>query len=364
LSEFTGERVIPGLVDADLLNEHLARYRFARLFAAPGGTVLDAGCGSGYGAAAFGESACVIGTDVSADAIQYAREKFAGPVVRFLQAACENLPFGGASFDLVTAFEVIEHIERWQDLLAEARRVLKTSGVLLVSTPNKSYYAESRAAVGPNPFHRHEFEFEEFRSALDAVFPHVRIWTQNHTEAIVFAPRRVRGATLEATGDPAPEQAHFFLAACSLSPIRASEVYAWIPSSANLLREREHHILKLEGEIRKKDAWMQELVENHASLQREHEETLEELGRRNEWAEGLNGELAGARLEIERLNEQLVERAHWGQSLDAQLEERSRELLDATTRLRHLESERRLIADSKWIRLGRKLNLGPVVDGE
>ena len=42
LAEFTGERVIPGQVDADLLNEHLARYAFAARLAR-GKRVLDAG---------------------------------------------------------------------------------------------------------------------------------------------------------------------------------------------------------------------------------------------------------------------------------------------------------------------------------
>ena len=50
LAEFTGERVIPGQVDIDLLNEHLARYTFAARLAR-GKRVLDAGCGAGYGSA-------------------------------------------------------------------------------------------------------------------------------------------------------------------------------------------------------------------------------------------------------------------------------------------------------------------------
>ena len=70
------------------------------------------------------------------------------PAVRFLQASCEALPFADASFDLVAAFEVIEHLEHWQRTSDEARRVLKPAGVLLVSTPNKAYYAESRAEAG------------------------------------------------------------------------------------------------------------------------------------------------------------------------------------------------------------------------
>ena len=44
--EFTGERVIPGEVDTDLWQEHLARYALAQNWVA-GGRVLDAGCGFG-----------------------------------------------------------------------------------------------------------------------------------------------------------------------------------------------------------------------------------------------------------------------------------------------------------------------------
>src|SRR3954462_2563326 len=45
---FTGERVVPGLVEAQLWNEHISRYRYANLFA-KSKRVLDVGCGAGYG---------------------------------------------------------------------------------------------------------------------------------------------------------------------------------------------------------------------------------------------------------------------------------------------------------------------------
>ena len=447
MTEFTGERVIPGLVDADLLNEHLARYRFAARFAAAGCAVLDAGCGSGYGTAEFSQAGSVTGIDISSEAVYHARENFGRVAVRFLQASSERLPFADGSFDLVTAFEVIEHVEHWPELLEEARRVLKATGVLLVSTPNKAYYAESRGVAGPNPYHFHEFEYEEFQNALYAVFPHVRMWTQNHSEAIVFAPMSPAAEVLEAGGNAVPEQAHFFLAACSLAPVNLNEVYAWMPSNANLLRERERHIAKLEGELAKKDDWLHQSLEIHAELQRAHEETLAELKRQNRWAEQLNKEMeersarmlawihqleqriavgdreierlnaqareleaelearaawgrdlqveidrlhayreqleaelnaqiGRGRSEIERLNEHreqleadLAARAQWGQGLDAQLQERSQQLLELRAQLTNveeqrarLEEEHRLIADSKWVRLGRKLNVGPEVD--
>ena len=145
--EFTGERVVPGLVDPDLFNEHLSRYRFAARFAVGGATVLDAGCGTGYGTAEFDTAAQVLAMDISGEAVAHAAQAFGRTGVHFLQGACEALPFADGSFDLVVAFEVIEHLERWPDLLTEARRVLRSEGVLLVSTPNKAYYAEARAAA-------------------------------------------------------------------------------------------------------------------------------------------------------------------------------------------------------------------------
>ena len=407
-AEFTGERVIPGLVDGDLMNEHLARYRFAARFA-QGARVLDAGCGSGYGSAFLAETAAgVSGIDISADAVGYAREHFTG--VRFLRASCEALPFADAAFDLVTAFEVIEHLERWPQLLRESARVLNGRGVLVVSTPNKAYYSESRAEAGPNPFHCHEFELAEFEEALRQVFPHVRLWTQNHVGAIAFAPVNPSGTVLDAAGDPSPETAHFFVAACSHSPVGASGIYAWIPRTANLLREREKHITRLQGELAKKDGWLNALVADHAALQRSHDQTLAELKQRNEWAKELNQEVAERReaitklqkeaevslewarslearieqgdTEIERLSQASAEleadlsaRTEWAWRLEEQLAERTLHVQVQTDRiaeyeahvaalsetLRKLGEERRMIAESRWIRLGRKLGVGPVL---
>lgn len=422
-AEFTGERVIPNLVDPNLFNEHLARYRFAARFCARSHgpvAVLDAGCGSGYGTAELAGAASVTAADISAEALIYARENFARPGVRFVNAACEALPFADDAFDLITAFEVIEHLERWPDLLTEARRVLKTSGILLVSTPNKAYYAEMRAKVGPNPFHSHEFEFEEFQAALYAVFPHVRIWAQNHAESIVFAPFHPAGTMLEAGGDSAPENAHFFVAACSASPLEPGEVFAWLPSSGNVLRERELHIAKLEGELARKDEWLDDLKKSHTLLQAAHDATLAELRDRTLWAQQLDAgiaersrlieqlqdeaderlnwirslekQIAGARAQIERLTTDLHARTEWAFSIEAQLAERTEHVRlqslqiaehiadvkaqshrieeleelkqNQARQIEELHARLALISGSKWIRLGRSLNLGPVVDRE
>ncbi len=323
--EFTGERVIPGRVDPNLFNEHLARYRFAARFAA-GAHVLDAGCGSGYGTAELASAASVTAMDISAEATAWAHRTFVRAGVEFLQGDCAALPFADASFDLVLAFEVIEHLERWPRLLTEARRVLRPTGILLVSTPNKAWYAESRAAAGPNPFHVREFERPEFETILTDAFTHVRLWSQNHVEGIAFVsgagalvPGSPACGLLDAPGDAAPEHAHFFLAACSQSPIAQASPFAWLPGTGNLLRERQRHIALLESELASKDAWLGEARESHARLQRSHEQTLAELHHSNNWAARLNAELATARDVIGCLEREAAERLAWIQDREAHI---------------------------------------------
>ena len=416
--EFTGERVVPGLVDADLFNEHVARYRFAARFA-EGAIVLDAGCGTGYGAAELSRASKVVGVDASAEAVEHARRYFSGASVHFLPAACESLPFADGSFDLVLAFEVIEHLERWQDFLAEAHRVLRPSGLLLVSTPNKTYYAEARGGAGVNPYHVHEFEAAEFKSAVGAIFPHVRLWTQNHSETIVFsapiagdtsASARLAG-DFDAQGDDRLEHAHFFLAACSQSPIRDSRAFAWLPVSGNVLRDRERHVGLLESELAKKDEWLRQTQSAHAALQDSHEHLLGELKRNNEWAARLNAELKqaggtiaslqqelatahdgyrekvrqleqelaaahdGYRTKVRQVEAESAARLEWARSLDSQakqldsqvgelereLNERTQWALSLQAELAQARAQLRLAADSKWVRLGRRFKLGPEI---
>lgn len=75
--EFTGERLVPGQVDADLLNEHMARYRFAARLArgASGCWMWRAGLGTSAELARWAES--VVGLDVSEEAVESARAAYA-----------------------------------------------------------------------------------------------------------------------------------------------------------------------------------------------------------------------------------------------------------------------------------------------
>ena len=308
MAEFTGERLIPGQVDVDLLNEHLARYAFAARLA-HGKRVLDAGCGAGYGSAELaGQADSVTGADVAAEAVDFARAHYGLTNLAFEQASCDRLPHPDACFDLVVAFEVIEHLEGWREFLLEARRVLAPGGQLIVSTPNRLYYTESRGVQGANPFHVHEFDFEEFRGALEAVFPHVTLFLENHVEGVTFQPHQA-GDTVETrvdAGDPLPDDSHFFVAVCAHRPQVGNPTFVYVPRTANVLREREHHIALLDGELAQKNQWLEKAQRDLAEFELQQRKLLSELEQSNRWADALIRELEERRARVDELQQELA----------------------------------------------------------
>lgn len=312
MAEFTGERVIAGKVDVDLWNEHISRYLFASRLCR-GKRVIDLGCGSGYGSAELARLAeSVVGVDVAEVAIAEAQAQYGGTNLHFEVASLEKLPFADGAFHLGVCFEVIEHLKDFRPLLAEARRVLDPSGQLIVSTPNIKFYAESRKLNGPNPFHEHEFSYEEFRSVLGEYFPHQTFFLQNHASGLVFLPTEAKSGTelrLEAA-TANPEEAHFFVAVCAAKPMMGGPSYVYIPTAANVLREREHHIQRLEAELHTKNSWLLEKEAEHKTLVDRFRELKIELEGKNKWALEQDARVEAAARAVERVEVELEKQNH------------------------------------------------------
>lgn len=405
--EFTGERVVPGQVNQDLWSEHIARYVFASRYVA-GKRVLDAGCGTGYGSAELARTASsVTGVDLAPDAISFARARYSSDRVHFFVSSCNAMPFPANSFDAVVAFEVIEHLAAYREFIEECARVLRHQGLFIVSSPNKRYYAESRAQEGPNPYHQHEFEPEELLDELRRVFSNARLVLQNRVESLVFysADDLASADACIARSDGAADDAHFLIALCSFAPISDLPSFVYVPKAANLLREREHHIHLLEHEIARTKQWLAGTLAERDDLLRLFRKQKEELEERNRWAVELNERLdaAGRRIvdlqneaealttgydsKILELQEDNRAKAQWALDTEARLTEaldaKCRELFECVRLLetaeatveertlwaQRLEAERGELAAhldrvraSRWLRLGRKLGLGPVVN--
>ncbi|MDQ2944422.1 MAG: methyltransferase domain-containing protein, partial [Acidobacteriota bacterium] len=347
--EFTGERVIPGQVSADLWSEHLARYAFARRYVRTK-RVLDAGCGTGYGTAELAQEAgSVTGLDLSSEALDFAHTNYSLANVRWTAGSCVALPFARDSFDAVVAFEVIEHLEDPVTFIAECARVLQPGGLFIVSTPNKRYYAESRAASGPNLYHRHEFEVDEFFRSLSEFFPHVTLLLQNRVESFAFHPAKTfwdAEARVDGGAGNA-EDAHFLIALCTSGTLPQGRSFVYVPRAANILREREQHVLLLEKQLDQTKLWLKTTETERADLLDLFRKQKDELEARNRWAEQLSAQLEAAQARVVEVQDELVNAQRQAVDVAAGYESKVQEL-DSENRIKTewaMETDRRLSSE-------------------
>ena len=97
---------------------------------------LEVGCGPGFVLAGLREvlpEAKLVASEIYLHGLPYAARRVSPPV-EFIQADCLALPYD-REFDAVGAFDVIEHIDREADAIAEMRRALAPDGVIFLTVP-------------------------------------------------------------------------------------------------------------------------------------------------------------------------------------------------------------------------------------
>jgi GT2 family glycosyltransferase/2-polyprenyl-3-methyl-5-hydroxy-6-metoxy-1,4-benzoquinol methylase len=167
------ERVVPGQIPYGTFIAHLQRYRFVESIASDFRTVLDLGCGTGYGLALLGAEES-LGVDISEEATTYAQCTIQVGQREFMCADIRKLELG-RQFDLVTAFEIVEHIPDHKPLLETVAAHLNDSGIFAVSVPNPHYHS-ARA----NPYHVRDLTGEHLACIMRDRFEEVSLFHQAH----------------------------------------------------------------------------------------------------------------------------------------------------------------------------------------
>lgn len=160
----------------------------------PSGTprILDIGCGTGANLEMLGRYGDAEGVDISTEALGFCRDRGLRAVQ---QGAAEDLPFENEKFDLVTALDVLEHLDDDIAGLREMRRVLKPGGRAFVFVPAWQFLWGVQDDVS---HHRRRYTLPELRRAMCAAG--FNIETATYANFTFFVPILLGRLLMRITG--------------------------------------------------------------------------------------------------------------------------------------------------------------------
>ena len=381
--QVTWERAVPTAIEHwGVMTEHLPRYLYASHYVS-GRRVLDDGTGTGYGAAIMAQSGAtrVVGIDLAADAIRFASSQYTHENLHFFRMDPCMLGYPGASFDVVTSFEVLEHVTEPDRYLAEAARVLKSGGLLILSTPNRESWRPSflELPLNSSPYHLREYSLDELRSLLIPHFRHFVVLGQSMVPPrameleprfegeqleiqrigrLVFAGRFAQSQSPQVaeigwfSGDNDPEYAAHHLVVCSNEPLdgrlcspaglptlevvsdailHAYNLYRWSPQHTVWKVEELQYLLH--NALSQRQAADEEWTRRLQSL--EHDALSQRQAADEEWTrrlQSLERQLAQARGDYDQSLDHI-------RAQDALLEERGRHIGLLQGRLTRVKAE-------------------------
>ena len=123
--------------------------------------ILDVGCGTGANLLMLSQFGDAEGVDVSEDALAFCRER---GLENVKLGAAEQLPYEDGTFDLVTALDVVEHLDDDLAGLREMRRVLRPGGRVLLFVPTFMFLWGLQDDVSN---HRRRYRMPELQRVLE-----------------------------------------------------------------------------------------------------------------------------------------------------------------------------------------------------
>lgn len=164
--------------------------------------ILDVGCGAGNMIHHLAQYGCVRGIEVDARPVSIAQAR--GYDVRQGDAT-QTIPFPDASFDLVTALDVIEHVDGDTNIMREAHRVLRPHGHLLVTTPAFQWLWSHNDELNA---HKRRYTAAELRGKLEQAGFAIRRLSYNFFLVFPLAAGMI--ALKNVTGKSAELKSHHF----------------------------------------------------------------------------------------------------------------------------------------------------------
>jgi SAM-dependent methyltransferase len=122
--------------------------------------MLDVGCGTGINFSVLSRYGETFSTDTSEEALRFSKSRGTTGLVR---SDLESLPFGASTIDVITALDVLEHVDKDLFAMDELFRVIKKNGVLVITVPAYGFlWSEHDEAL----HHRRRYAASELRNKL------------------------------------------------------------------------------------------------------------------------------------------------------------------------------------------------------
>ena len=167
VTELPGHRILQ-----EQMERLYQRYYFASRFCGGKG-VLEAACGAGVGLGIMAKTARqVVGGDINKTNLTVAQEYYKYRAnLDFGLLDAHSLPFADNSFDVVVLYEAIYYLAWPERFIAEAHRILRPGGTIILGTANKDW-----SDFNPSPFSTRYFSAPELYQLLKQKFPQVEIY--------------------------------------------------------------------------------------------------------------------------------------------------------------------------------------------
>jgi ubiquinone/menaquinone biosynthesis C-methylase UbiE len=130
----------------------------------PRSSILDIACGIGYLLNFVGGGT---GVDINHELISECKKKY--PKNKFIISDCYSIPIKSDQFDTIIMCMIIEHLDKPEKALLEAKRLLKSGGNLIVVTPRKNDWFY-KFFVKKDPTHVKEYTSKELKELLSKYF--------------------------------------------------------------------------------------------------------------------------------------------------------------------------------------------------
>lgn len=141
---------------------------------------LDLGCGTGLNLDHISRYAQPVGTDFSEEALHFCRQR--GHEL-LCKADAAELPFPDSQFDIITALDVIEHLDDDLAALTDLRRVMRPGGLLIISVPAYRFlWTYWDDILG----HRNRYTTNSMRAVVEAAG--LRVRKVSYSNTLILAP--------------------------------------------------------------------------------------------------------------------------------------------------------------------------------